>query len=412
MTHRKLALAAGYVGLLLGCTPLRDLDSAVSQGPGDATGGLAGVAGTTLQGGASSSAAGGRAGSGPNSGGRAQGATASGGAPLAAAGGSSSGGEPAAITGGSTAAGAAAEGGSSVVVGTGGDPGSGGAEGGAPASGGTAGGIGSAPPGTGGQGDAGELPLDLRGSPITGSFTVSSEATWEVDGVFEPTFEIHTPTASYWVAKPLGMLVSLVDVDANAANKRQWIDFSSGFRPLRGLPSYGTFGTPERVSTILDVESQTPTHVRLFTASEAGDVRLTWDFYPTHVTLTVNAIPVPYGLAYRGVPAGMLDSADRFVFADGASQSAQLTSSIDDLPGPVEWAYLSDPARGRSLFVIQHADDAIPDRYQVKDNDSAMLSFGDGQLTKLPLRFSFGIVESTEHEVVKERAEFVISAIQ
>ena len=256
------------------------------------------------------------------------------------------------------------------------------------------------------------MPLDLPDSPVTGVFTISSEATWEVDGVFEPTFEIHTPTASYWVAKPLGMLVSLVDTDASAANERQWIDFSSGFRPLRGLPSYGTFGAHERMATTLDSESQTPTHVRLFSVSDSGEIRLTWDFYPTHVTLTVNAIPVPYGLAYRGVPAGALDSGDRLVFADGNSQSAQLTSSVADLAGPAEWAYISDPARGRSLFMVQHSDEAIADRYQVKDNDSSLLSFGDGELTQLPLRFSFGVVESAEYDDVKARAEFVISAIQ
>jgi hypothetical protein len=303
-----------------------------------------------------------------------------------------------------------AEGGTGVVS-AGGDTGNAGsAEGGSRPSGGD---VGSGIAGsTGGRADAVDLPLDLPDSPVMGAFTISSDATWEVEGTFEPTFEIHTPTASYWIAKPLGMLVSLVDTDENAANERQWIDFSSGFRPLRGLPSYGTFGAHERMSTTLDSESQTPTHVRLFSTSESGEIRLTWDFYPTHVTLTVNAMPVPYGLAYRGVPAGALDSGDRLVFADGNSQSAELTSSVADLAGPAEWAYISDPARGRSLFMVQHSDDAIADRYQVKDNDSAMLSFGDGELTELPLRFSFGVVESAEYDDVKARAEFVISAIE
>jgi hypothetical protein len=301
-----------------------------------------------------------------------------------------------------------AEGGTGAVAAGGGTGNTGSGEGGSLQTGGSLGTTGS----TGGRSDAADLPLDFPDSPVMGVFTVSSDATWEVDGIFEPTFEIHTPTASYWVAKPLGMLVSLVDTDTDAANERQWIDFSSGFRPLRGLPSYGTFGAHERLSTTLDSESQTPTHIRLFSASESGEIRLTWDFYPTHVTLTVNALPVPYGFAYRGVPAGALDSGDRLVFADGNSQSAQLTSSVTDLPGPAEWAYISDPARGRSLFMIQHSDDAIADRYQVKDNDSSMLSFGDGELTQLPLRFSFGVVESADYDDVKARAEFVISAIE
>jgi hypothetical protein len=413
--------ALGYIGLSLACTPLRDLDDSASERAGEASGGRstgwsgagAGSAkqgGAANQGGAWSGSAGGapRGGSSSDGGrsGSATGASGNGGT-SSATGGNSSGGEPP-ETGG--AAGAIAEGGTGAVGAAGDTGNTGSGEGG---SGPTSGGVGSGIAGsTGGRADASDLPLDFPDSPVMGTFTVSSDATWEVDGVFEPTFEIHTPTASYWVAKPLGMLVSMVDTDENAAAERQWIDFSSGFRPLRGLPSYGTFDAHERMSTTLDSESQTPTHVRLFSSSESGEIRLTWDFYPTHVTLTVNAMPVPYGLAYRGVPAGTLDSGDRLVFADGNSQSAQLASSVADLPGPAEWAYLSDPARGRSLFLVQHSDDDITDRYQVKDNDSSMLSFGDGELTQLPLRFSFGVVESAEYADVKARAEFVISAIQ
>jgi hypothetical protein len=243
---------------------------------------------------------------------------------------------------------------------------------------------------------------------VTGSFTVSADASWEVDGTFLPTFEVRTPTASYWLVKSLGEIVSLVDSAPSEA--RQWLDFSSGFRPLRGLPSHGTFGGVATMTTTVDVESQTPTHLRLLSASDPAGWRLVWDFYPTHVTLTVNAAPVPYGIAYRGVPGGSLDTADRFVLADGNGQSA-MTSSVMDWAGPAEWAYVSDPSLGRSLFAIHHGDDSLTDRYQVKDNDSAMISFGDGNLTQLPQRFSFGIIESSDHQTVKARVDFVIGAI-
>jgi hypothetical protein len=98
------------------------------------------------------------------------------------------------------------------------------------------------------------------------------------------------------------------------------------------------------------------------------------------------------------------------VLPDETQQSAQI-SRVADLAGPAEWAYLSDSARGRSLFLIQHADDGLVDRYQVKDNDSAMLSFGDGKLQRLPLRFSFGVIRSVDPKVVSQRAKFVIDAI-
>ncbi len=259
------------------------------------------------------------------------------------------------------------------------------------------------------QGDAAELPIDLPGNPVAGTFTVAVDAEWEVNGEFVPTFEIISPSASYWLVKPLGMIVSIMD--AASTDARQWIDYSSGFRPLRGLPSFGTFDLSEPMTTTADDESQSPTHLRIHSVSESGSWRLVYDFYPTHVTLTVNAAPTPYGIAYRGVPAGLLDTTDQFVFADGSSLDG-MVSSVDDLLGPVEWAYIADPVVGRSLFLIQHGDDDLTDRYQVKDNDSAMFSFGDGELTRLPMRFSFGLIESVDHEVVASRAAFVIDAIE
>jgi hypothetical protein len=257
-------------------------------------------------------------------------------------------------------------------------------------------------------GDAPELPIDLPGNPVSGTFTVASDAEWEVDGTYVPTFEIITPTASYWLVKSLGTIVSIED--PNTEDPRQWIAFSSSFRPLRGLPSLGTFDSQEPMTSTNDEDSQTPTHLRILSVSQSGNWRLVYDFYPTHVTLTVNAAPMPYGIAYRGVPGGSLEDSDQFVFADGSSQSAIL-SSVADLAGPAEWAYLADTALGRSLFMVQHMDDDQVDRYQVKDSDSAMLSFGDGELTRLPMRFSFGLVESADHETVASRASFVINAI-
>jgi hypothetical protein len=257
--------------------------------------------------------------------------------------------------------------------------------------------------------DAPELPLDLPGTPVSGTFFVSSEAEWEVETGFEPTFEIKTPTASYWVVKPLGMIVSLQAADAEEPS--QWIGYSSGFRPSRGVPSFKTFGAAEVMTTTLDEASQTPTHLRLNAETASGSWRLVYDFYPTHVTITINAAPSPYGFAFRGVIAGTVEEADRFGVAGGNAQSAVL-SSVTDWMGPSEWVYMSDPALQRSLFMIQHMGDALTDRYQVRDNDSALISFGDGNLTQLPQRFSIGLVNSAAAEDVAERAAFVLDSIQ
>jgi hypothetical protein len=409
--------------LLAACTPLRDLD-ATAAGPsggtvGFASGGRANSggesAGYSSVGGSSNGGA--RVNAGESSGGTTGGAVASasggttGGSATSASGGSNalggqagngSGGTPiggnSAMSGGATSSGGMnLEGGSA----TGGSTGGAASGGKAGAAGATAGG------GSGGASTtAPDLPDDLANSPVKGEIVYSTDATWMVDSVAQPTFEVHTPTASYWLVKSTGSIVSLTD--ASKTNQRQWIDYSSGFRPLRGVPGFGAISG---VSTVLDVESQTPTHLRLHCRSGSGDWQWVWDFYLTHVTLTVNRAPGAYSFSYRGVPGGTLDDMDRLVLASGVSQGAR-NSYSGDFPGPVEWAYLVDMTLGRSLFMIQHTDDELPERYQVKDNDSALLSFGDGALVRTPQRFSLGLVDGGTHATVEQRVSFVIAAIR
>jgi hypothetical protein len=257
----------------------------------------------------------------------------------------------------------------------------------------------------GGATTAPDLPDDLPNSPVKGEIIYSTDATWMVDNVSQPTVEIHTPTASYWLVKSTGSIVSMTD--ASTTSQRQWIDYSSGFRPLRGVPGFGVL---KGVTTTLDIESQTPTHLRLACRTSAADWQWVWDFYVTHVTLTVNRAPGPYTFSYRGVPGGTLDQADQLVFSSGSAQSAR-NSYTGDFAGPVEWASLVDTTLGRALFMVQHTDDDLPERYQVKDNDSALLSFGDGALVRTPQRFSLGIVDSGAHASLEQRVAFVVSVI-
>ena len=253
---------------------------------------------------------------------------------------------------------------------------------------------------------AADLPDDLRNAPVSGEIVFSDEAEWEVDGVFEPTFEIRTPTASYWIVKPLGTMVSLED---RASTPGQWIAFSSGFRPLRGVPAFA-LPPATRVTTVRDEETTTPTHVRLTSVSLDGLWQWVWDFYITHATFTINRAPGPIGFNYRGVPGGSLGTEDQLLLSDGTAQGAR-NSFSGDLAGPSEWAYLADTSLGRSIFLIQHSDDGLAERYQVRDNDSAFFSFGNGQITSLPTRFSLGLIPSTNHATVSARASFVTSAI-
>jgi hypothetical protein len=250
------------------------------------------------------------------------------------------------------------------------------------------------------------LPNDLRDAPASGEIVFSEEAEWEVDGVFRPTFEVHTPTGSYWIVKSLGTMVSMQDA---YAGRLQWIAFSSGFRPLRNIPALTS--PPAGVDTVLDRESQTPTHLRLTSDSADGAWHWVWDFYVTHVTLTFDRAPAPIGFSYRGVPAGELGTEDQLIMGDGSAQGAR-NSFTGDAPGPIEWVYVADTAAERSLFLMQHTDDSLPEAYQVRDNDSAAWVFGNGQITALPIRFSLGLIDSTDHATVSQRVAFVASAIR
>lgn len=260
-----------------------------------------------------------------------------------------------------------------------------------------------APP-LGDDGLALPLPNDLIGAPVSGEIIYSDEASWEVNGVFQPTFEIHTPTGSYWIVKPLGTMVSMQDRAGS-----QWIDFSSGFRPLRGVPSFAQ-PPSSAITTVRDQDSQTPTHVRLTSESQDRRWQWVWDFYVTHVTFTLNRAPEPSGLGYRGVPGGSLGPEHQLLTNDGSSQSAR-NSFEADLPGPVEWVYFADISLGRCLFLMQHGDDELLEHYQVRDNDSAHWAFGNGQITSLPMRFSLGLLDSTDRAAIAERVRFVADVI-
>jgi hypothetical protein len=165
------------------------------------------------------------------------------------------------------------------------------------------------------------------------------------------------------------------------------------------------------VTTVRDDDSQTPTHLRLTSVSEDGLWQWVWDFYVTHVTLTVNRAVLPFGFAYQGVPGGSLGVEDRLVTNAGVSQGAR-SSFNAELAGPVEWAYLADTTLGRSIFALQHQDDALPERYQVRDNDTSLFIFGNGLIGVLPMRFSLGIVPSVNHQAVTERVEFITRSIR
>lgn len=251
-----------------------------------------------------------------------------------------------------------------------------------------------------------DLPIDIPDSPVDGDVSITGDAVWEISGVKEPTFEVHTPTANYWLVKSMGALVSVTD--SAPSDVRQWIGYSS-FRSRRAVPSYPAMDSGPAFTTVLDPESQTPHHVRLRSESSAAGLVLVWDFYLTHVTVTVESAPSGFAFSYRGVPAGSLDSTDRLVTSDGV-EHAPFSSLQLDFPGKPEWVALTDPLVGRALFLVHHADDDVADLYRVEDNDSALLRFG--AVPSTPVRFSLGLLDHADFSSIQARVQFVDTAMR
>jgi hypothetical protein len=254
-----------------------------------------------------------------------------------------------------------------------------------------------------------ELPSGLADSPVGGPLSVSVEASWEVNGLPDPAIQVITPSATYFVLKKSGMLVSMVDTFDLSG--QDWISYSDSFRPNRGLPNFGgccQLGADAQMTTTFDEASRTPGHIRLFSTSVDSGWSLVWDFYRSHVTLTVNRAAQLFSFDYRGVPGGVLDSSDRIVFSNGESHAALDALLTTTLPGAVQWLYLADDMRSRSLFVLQYAADSLTDNYSVAGLDTSVLALGDARL-RAPLRFSFGLIDSSEHSAVKARVDYVIS---
>jgi hypothetical protein len=250
-----------------------------------------------------------------------------------------------------------------------------------------------------------DLPNDLPNSPVPGRVSCST-GSYSSGPIVLSTFEIDTPTASYSISRSSGNMLSIND--KTSANVLQWVGYSD-FRSKRGV---GVTTSPQpAMRTTLDEDSVTAKHVRLVARAVTGGFTWVWDFYVTQATLTVTQAATRYGFTYRGAPGGALDDGDRLGISSSELQPAS-DSFYADLPGPAEWAYVSDPMLNHSLFLIQHRDDALSERYESKDADSASWTFGDGMISETPTRFSVGMLGSAAFPAVQARVAFIVEALR
>jgi len=392
------------------CLPNHDLDRLnAGPGAGAATGGA--VSGGTTGGGTAGASASGGATAGNSSGPAAGAGTA--GSPNGGTAGSEI------SNGGATTGGQAAQsaGGNAQAGGTA----TGGVAGNTPLAGG--GGVG----GTASCGDTAgyanaplpDVPLFSEGSPVTGSVDLAETATWEVAmNTQQQAYKVTTPTAIYFLHLASGSLLSLTD----PSGVTQWIQYSYGGQPDRGIPMLGgccsppANGNPPLVpmTTAKDSAQSSSTHLHVDSSSADGKWRLSWDFYLTHATVTVEQAGADYGFSYKGTPGGPAVALNTDLWLNGQAKLNALTYAANmDLPYP-EWVRFAEPAStGQSLFLVQHRDDCLSDLYQTRTPSSektVIFTYGNGKIPSTRrTRFSFGLVANSDADA---RINYVVSLMK
>jgi uncharacterized repeat protein (TIGR03806 family) len=247
-------------------------------------------------------------------------------------------------------------------------------------------------------------------------------------------FKIETPTATYVYGKKGAGFAGIIDKDGN-----DWISYRPGNLAkgeYRGLPKcgqptkffhcgygYGQYKTDNPFTSRVTV--RTADNVRIESETRDGKSACTWDFCPTHATMTLQRIDRPtYWFLYEGTPAGNLDAGKDFVIRpDG-------TKTMLDTPWSqvVPWVCFGSAKSKIGFICINHqepeegeTDSFVSWPFQ-KEKDGSfqdMTVFGFGRkghkeliehvpdLKRLPARFSIGFVEAADYKTAKAACEVI-----
>jgi putative heme-binding domain-containing protein len=245
-------------------------------------------------------------------------------------------------------------------------------------------------------------------------------------------FKIQTPTATYVFGKKGAGFASILDKDG-----RDWISYRPDGKAkgeYRGLPKcgqptkffhcgygYGQYKTDNVfVSRVAVREGD---HIRI--DSETGDQKsaCTWDFYPTHATLTLLRIDAStFWFLYEGTPGGRLVPDKDFVIrSDGRK-----TPLNEPWSQVVPWVCFGSSETPKGFLCVNHqkpekgqTDSYVAWPFEMEKDGSFqdMTVFGFGRkgckelvehvpdLTGLPARFSVGFVEKAELATAKALVE-------
>lgn len=229
-------------------------------------------------------------------------------------------------------------------------------------------------------------------------------------------FRIVAPNATYYLEKIGFGLSSMLDADGN-----DWL----GFEPTKGSRSAGEFrGFPNAVNkqagdyfhplnagtqpSVATVEFERPDHIRISAVSSNGLWKARFDFFPTHCTFTMLAMPEGYAywFLYEGTPGGSFELDDWWVGSAGGERRPMTVEQQGDLPGP-EWIAFGDRSGERAVLLFHHEDDEHPDNFYQMENNMTVFGFGRqrGQkfLASVPRSVSIGFVDRVDQATVERK---------
>ncbi len=242
------------------------------------------------------------------------------------------------------------------------------------------------------------------------------EYEWSVPLSASPEMDcirITTPSAVYYFEKVGAGLAAMMDPDGV-----DWI----GFRPEPGTGSGGEFrGFPNAVHrqagsyfhalnqgtdpSTLRLERKGPDHIAIYVISDNRLWACRYDFYPTHCSFTMTAVPEGYGywVLYEGTPGGILEKTDWWITSGTLEPQPASVAFTGDIPGP-EWIAFGDPEQDRVVYVLNHEDDDKVDAYYPMNWEMTVFGFGRNRLEKHLTTpgpsFSLGFIESSDpHEI-------------
>ena len=216
----------------------------------------------------------------------------------------------------------------------------------------------------------------------------------------QSSFRITANGSTYYFQKQAGGFSSLVDSSGN-----DWISYSPvvGTAEFRGIPNVAAGGIfhPGFKCCTSSIVTQGPLKIRVRAVSPDGKWESLWDFYPGYATMTMVKAATGFFFLYEGTPGGVLEPDNDFMVRPDNKKTLLSESWTGDLDAQ-EWAYFSDPAVDKSLFVAHQEDDGFQDTYwPFKTNVLTVFGFGrtdnpaTGWLSSVPQHYTIGLMNGT-----------------